>query len=355
MAGGTPGGTVVTTPPGSTAEALSDCQGAHDMSEHKTLLQFLLDLLNNKDALADFQRDPQGALHAAGLQNVCVDDIKDLMPVVLEKVDPQKCAQYEEDCDSGRDHDDAPRHHGDHHHGQRHDDGHGDHDDHKWSDHDNEIDKVVTHLNYVTNNYSFDSHDTIYNTNNITKIWADHGADVSVNNETHNVGAGGVDVEGDNNGTVATGGHNQIGNGNEQSGDGSTTSFGNGSALSHVGTGDGGAINTGTGSATGDSEHVNSQAFGSGNVTTATHGNAATTTADSHNNTDSNNSTDSHDVTKTSTDSHDNTNSNNHGSFDTDNSSHLDSSHSGNTFSATDDSQHLNVHDNSVDLTAIHH
>jgi hypothetical protein len=340
MAGGTPGGTVVTTPPGSTAEALSDRFGAH-MSEHKTLLQFLLDLLNNKDALADFQRDPQGALHAAGLQNVCVDDIKDLMPVVLEKVDPQKCAQYEDDCDHGRDHDDAPRHHGDHHH---HDGGH--HDDHGWSDHDNEIDKVVTHLNYVTNNYSFDSHDTIYNTNNITKIWADHGANVDVNNETHNVGAGGVDVEGDNNAPIATGGHNQIGNGNEQSGDGSTTSFGSGAAQSHVSASDGGAV-SGNGAASGDSEHFNAQAFGGGNVTAATHAPATSSTTDSHDHTTTTTDSNNH----TSTDSHDLTNSQN----DTDNSSHLDTSHSGNTFSATDDSQHLNVHDNSVDLTAVHH
>lgn len=334
MTGGTPDGTVVTTPPGSTAEALSDCRGAHVMSEHKTLLQFLLDLLNNKDALADFQRDPQGALHAAGLQNVCVDDIKDLMPVVLEKVDPQKCAQYEDDCDSGRDHDDAPRHHGDHHHGQHHDGGHGAHDDHTWSDHDNEIDKVVTHLNYVTNNYSFDSHDTIYNTNNITKIWADHGADVSVTNETHNVGAGGVDVEGDNNGTVATGGHNQIGDGNEQSGDGSTTSFGNGSALSHVGTGDGGAINTGTGTASANHADTTLTNFGGGTVQNGT-GNAAT---DSHDHV----STDNHAITNsqnhTSADSHNLTDSQN----DTDNSTQL------HTESTTDHSFNTET-DNSTD------
>ena len=182
------------------------------MSEHKTLLQFLLDLLHNKDALADFREDPQGALHAAGLEHVCVQDIQDLLPVVLEKEDPEKCAKY----------DDAPKHHGHDDHGHRGDHDPGQHDDHKWHDHDSELDKVITHLNYVTNNYSFDSHDTVFNTNNITKVWADHST-VDVNNETHNVAAGGVDVEGDNNGTVATGGHNQIGDGNEQSGDGSTT------------------------------------------------------------------------------------------------------------------------------------
>ncbi len=304
------------------------------MSEHKTLLQFLLDLLHDKSALADFREDPQGALHAAGLQNVCADDIRDLLPVVLEKVDPQKAAQYEDDCDHGRDHDDAPKHHDPHHHDGGH---HGSHD----PGHDSEIDKVITHLNYVTNNYSFDSHDTIYNTNNVTKIWADHGAKVDVTNDTHNVGAGGVSVEGDNNAPVATGGHNQIGNGNEQSGDGSTTSFGSGAAQSHVSASDGAAV-SGNGAAAGDSEHLNAQAFGGGNVTAASHAPATSATTDSHD----------HTTTTTDTNSHNDSSQHDVGNTDTDSSTHLD--HSGNTFSATDDSTHLNVHDNPVDLHPVH-
>ncbi len=152
----------------------------------------------------------------------------------------------------------------------------------------------------MTNNYSFDSHDTVFNTNNITKVWADHST-VDVNNETHNVAAGGVDVEGANNGTVATGGHNQIGDGNEQSGDGSTTAFGSGSALSHVATGDGGAINTGTGSASGNAEHANFQNFGDGNLTAATHAPATASNVDSHDHV----STDSHNDSSLHTDSHD--------------------------------------------------
>jgi hypothetical protein len=312
------------------------------MSEHKTLLQFLLDLLHDRQALADFREDPQGALQDAGLHNVCVDDIKDLLPVVLEKVDPEKCAKYEDDCDKGDCHDDAPKHH-EHHGGHHH--GDSDHDDHRWQhDHDNEIDKVVTHLNYVTNNYAFDSHDTIYNTNNVTKIWADHGAKVDVTNDTHNVGAGGISVEGDNSAPIATGGHNQIGTGNEMSGDGSTSAFGTGSALSHVGTGDGGAINTGTGSASGNAEHANFQNFGDGNLTAATHAPATASNVDSHEDNSvshSNNSTD-----------------NSHGSHNTDNSTDLSAHDSNNTedsnnlhtFSADDNST-----DNSTNIDHIDH
>jgi hypothetical protein len=317
------------------------------MSEHKTLLQFLLDLLHNQDALADFKADPQGALHDAGLEHVCVQDIQDLLPVVLEKEDPEKCAKYEDDCDKGDCHDDDSKHHDGHHDGHHH--GNPDHDDHKWQhDHDNEIDRVVTHLNYVTNNYAFDSHDTVYNTNNITKIWADHGAKVDVTNDTHNVGAGGVSIEGDNNAPVATGGHNQIGHDNQQSGDGSTTSFGNGSALSHVGTGDGGAIAV-NGNATGESEHNTSQAFGAGStVTSATHGPATTNNTDTNNHTDSHNTLDSNNHT----DSHNLVNSQN----ESDSSTHLhtEDSHDTATLSSDNHSTDVDANHSTVDAGGEH-
>jgi hypothetical protein len=310
------------------------------MSEHKTLLQFLLDLLHDKQAQADFQDHPQQALHEAGLDHVCVQDIQDLLPVVLEKADPEQCAKYEDDCDKGDCHVDTPKHHGHHHDGHHWDHDSGWDDDHQRDGHhhDSEIDKVITHLNYVTNNYSFDSHDTIYNTNNITKVWADHGAKVDVTNDTHNVGAGGVSIEGDNNAPVATGGHNQIGHDNQQSGDGSTTAFGAGSALSHVGTGDGGAINTGAGSASGNAEHANFQNFGDGNLTASTHAPATASNVDSHDDNSvshSNNSTD-----------------NSHGSHNTDNSVNTDAStndsNNPHTESTTDHSFNTET-DNSAD------
>ena len=298
------------------------------MSEHKTLLQFLLDLLHNQDALADFRQDPQGALHAAGLEHVCVQDIQDLLPVVLEKADPEQCAKYEDDCDNNDCHDEAPRHHEGHRDHHWNNDQGCDDDHHKpHHEHDNEIDKVVTHLNYVTNNYSFDSHDTVFNTNNITKVWADHGSNVDINNETHNVGAGGVDVEGDNNGSLATGGHNVLGNGNELSGDGSTTAFGSGNAtsLDHVGTGQGGVISTGSGTVN------SSNAFGHGNQVAGANGvNTDASTHDSNND----NSHGSHN-SAVDTSSHVD---NSHQDNSSDSSTHLDSSDSGNSFSHDDNS-----------------
>lgn len=320
------------------------------MSEHKTLLQFLLDLLHDKQAQADFKEDPQGALHDAGLDHVCVQDIQHLLPVVLEKVDPEKCAKYEDDCDNGHCHDDQAKHHD--HDGHR-DHGHDHHDDdHKWHDHDNEIDKVVTHLNYVVNNYSYDSHDTIYNTNNVTKIWADHGANVDVTNETHNVGAGGVDVEGNNSGPITTGHGNVVGDGNQIADHGANAAFGAGStALSNVGANDGGAINTGAGgSASGSHTDAHLNAFGGGTVQNGT-GNVAT---DSHNHV----STDSHNITDsqnhTSTDSHADNSTNTDLSTHDSNNTTTEDSNNPHTFSAQDNSTNIEAHHSLVDAGADH-
>jgi hypothetical protein len=341
MAGRARDGTVLTTPPEAAPPRRHghDTLGAHDMSEHKTLLQFLLDLLHDKGALADFREDPQGALHAAGLANCSVDDIKDLLPVVLEKVDPEKCAKYEDDCDKGACHDDAPKHHGDHHHGGHHHwNDPGCDDDHRDPHHhDNEIDKVVTHLNYVTNNYSFDSHDTVFNTTNVTKIWADHGAKVDVTNDTHNANDGGVNVGHDSNAPIATGGHNVVGDGNQVAGDGANAAFGAGStALSHVGTGDGGAISTGLGSASGNHADTTLTNFGGGTVQNG----AANSATDSHDHV----STDNHAITDsqnhTSTDSHAQDNSDH--SINTDTSSHYDDSY--NQLSHDDNSVDNSIH-----------
>ncbi|GLZ51410.1 IniB N-terminal domain-containing protein [Actinomycetospora sp. NBRC 106378] len=285
------------------------------MSEHKTLLEFLMDLLNNHDALADFRDDPHAALQAAGLGNVCVDDIKELLPVVLEKVDAEKCAQYEDDCDDDKCWDAEPKHHDDHEHHHKHIDCD---DEGRPAPHCSEIDKVVTHLNYVTNNYSYDSHDTIYNTTNVTKIWAGDGSDVHVNNETNNIGSHGVQVQGDSNAPIVSGDHSFVGDGNQVSGDGSTTAFGAGNAtsLDHVGTGQGGVISTGSGTVN------NSNAFGHGNQVAGANG--VNTDASNHDSGNTSLHTDSHNTDNSG--SHNITDSQNHDSHDTDSSDSNNSS-----------------------------
>jgi hypothetical protein len=296
------------------------------MAEHKTLLEFLMDLLNNHDALAEFRDDPHAALQAAGLGNVCVDDIKELLPVVLEKVDAEKCAQYEDDCDDDKCWDAEPKHHDDHEHHHKHIDCD---DEGRPAPHCTEIDKVVTHLNYVTNNYSYDSHDTFVTNNNITKIWAGDNADINVDNHNTTAGAGGVAVGGDNNAPIVTGDHSFVGDGNQVSGDGSTTAFGAGNAtsLDHVGTGQGGVISTGSGTVN------NSNAFGEGNQVAGANG--VNTDASTN---DSGNTDNSHQ----------------------DNSSHVDTSHSGNTDNSHQDNHNeantdSSIHDNDLKLASDNH
>ncbi|MBE7162919.1 MAG: IniB N-terminal domain-containing protein [Williamsia herbipolensis] len=271
------------------------------MAEHKTLLEFLMDLLNNHDALAEFRDDPHAALQAAGLGNVCVDDIKELLPVVLEKVDAEKCAQYEDDCDDDKCWDAEPKHHDDHEHHCKPIDCD---DEGRPAPHCSEIDKVVTHLNYVTNNYSYDSHDTFVTNNNITKIWAGDDADINVENHNTTAGAHGVAVGGDNNAPIVSGDHSFVGDGNQVSGDGSTTAFGAGNAtsLDHVGTGQGGVISTGSGTVN------NSNAFGDGNQVAGPNSTLSDSHDDNSVNTDASN--------------HDSNNDNSHGSHNTDSSNH---------------------------------
>jgi hypothetical protein len=51
-----------------------------------SLLDFILDLLRDPQAAANFEADPQGALSDAGLDDVCVADVDNLVPVLAESV-----------------------------------------------------------------------------------------------------------------------------------------------------------------------------------------------------------------------------------------------------------------------------
>ena len=257
----------------------------------KTLLEFLLDLLNDKEALADFRDDPHASLQAAGLGDVCVDDIKELLPVVLEKVDAEKCAQYEDDCDDDKCWDSEPKHDDDHEHHYKPVDCD---DEGRPAPHTSPTDQVVAHLNYVTNNYSYDSHDTYVENNNITKIWAGDDAEIDVTNNNVTAGSDGVAVGGDNNGEIVDGDGNVVGDDNQVSGQGSTTAFGSGSAVDgDVDAGDHGGIVFGPGAvSTVDASTDNSDQDNS--VDNSVNDSGNTTTEDSFNqdNSDQDNSTD---------------------------------------------------------------
>ncbi|MFC5061183.1 IniB N-terminal domain-containing protein [Actinomycetospora atypica] len=297
-----------------------------DITESKTLLEFLLDLLNDKDALADFRDNPHEALEHAGLGDCTVEDIKELLPVVLEKVDAEKCAQYEDDCDDDHCYDSEPKHEDDDHHCKPVDCD----DEGRPAAHCSPTDQVVAHLNYVTNNYNFvdNSHHTYNETNNITKIWAGDDAEIHVDNTTTNVGEGGTYVGGDNNAPITHGDGNVVGDDNQVSGQGSTTAFGSGSAVDgDVDAGDHGAIVFGNGAAsTIDASTDNSHQDNS--------------VDNSHQDNSTDNSVDS---------STDNSHQDNHVDTDTSHSGNTNIEDSGNTDASTT----VDVHHNDVDLALL--
>ncbi|MET0932566.1 MAG: IniB N-terminal domain-containing protein, partial [Mycetocola sp.] len=126
------------------------------------LLEFLLSLLRDPAAAAEFRADPEAALESAGLSNVTSEDVDACMPVVLDYApvigDREYNAGGNQTSGSTPDggwHDDdvdADHDHGEHHHD---DDDHG---------------HAVQQLMHVVNNYSYN--DTITDLSVNQNIWA---------------------------------------------------------------------------------------------------------------------------------------------------------------------------------------
>ncbi|WP_414638207.1 IniB N-terminal domain-containing protein, partial [Actinomycetospora sp.] len=57
---------------------------AMPVTEAKTILAFLLDLLRDPNAQAAFAADPHGTLTAAGLDGMCFADVRDALPLVMD-------------------------------------------------------------------------------------------------------------------------------------------------------------------------------------------------------------------------------------------------------------------------------
>ena len=285
------------------------------VTEARTILQFLLDLLRDPSAQAAFAADPQGTLAAAGLDSMCFADVRDALPLVMDHAPASVAARYDDDLRAvtastaavvvDPDHDwDRPA--------WSHHDDHG----HHWTPgpvpphHAPEIEKVVSHLNWVTNNYSFDSHDANFTTALDQHIIA--GGDVTTTVDTHPQvasGDGAVAVGGDLTAPVATGAGAVAGQGNLVNHAG-TAAFGAGDATSvggSVGASHGGAVSL-TAPATGNEQDSAATSFGAGDATsgtgdatvTPTHNPVTTVSATDTSQHDSNNTDNStHDATST--------------------------------------------------------
>ncbi|WP_214371313.1 IniB N-terminal domain-containing protein [Pseudonocardia sp. H11422] len=189
------------------------------MAEQFSLLEFILHLINDEDARAEFNEDPYGELADHGLENLSAEDVYD----ALVLIEDNQTASFERDYNTGGNHNQVhlpppPAHH----------DHHGDGaESHKAG---------VEYLNkYITNNY-VDDRDTIVD-NSVNQQIDTGGGDFRQDIDVDSVvasGDGAVAAGGDiEDSTITTGDGNVVGDGNNVvNGDDNTTAFGNGNATS---------------------------------------------------------------------------------------------------------------------------
>ncbi len=258
------------------------------------LIDLILKLLNDPQALAEFQQNPDAVLAACGAADVSPADVHD----ALVLADDQE-GDFSREHHSGSHNPPPPPHP---HPGE--------------SDHD----AAVRYINeYVTNNYVDDRDTTVDNSVNQQIDTGGGDFDQTIHNtNTTASGDGAVAAGGNIDGsTVTTGNDNQVGDGNIKgdgnvqghdndvvSGDHNTTAFGTGAAnsanIDHASVSGGGALSVG-GEASGHQANTDSHDVDQTTDTTKvdidhsfnTH---EESTADSHNSSDSHTSTDSHNV-----------------------------------------------------------
>jgi hypothetical protein len=264
----------------------------------QSLLDFILSLLRDPEFQQEFHDDPGGTLERHGFQNLCGQDVADVMPLVIDNSRVSLDRSYE----VGNNHvmvvppPPSP-------HPMPGEPG---------------LHAVVKQFDYITNMYTYnDSHNTVLDNSVNQNIWA-HGDVFQLFDNDPVIASG--------DGAVAAGDDVEKVN----TGDNNANSFGSGDAyhVDDLEADDGGAVSVG-GNATGSNDNNSTDAdirnFGSGEVNVAgTNGNATQNDTDSHANShndvdtdvNSNNDINSHNDVDTDV------NSNNH--VDTDINSHND-------------------------------
>ncbi|WP_028920802.1 IniB N-terminal domain-containing protein [Pseudonocardia acaciae] len=260
-----------------------------------SLLDWILDLLKDPEARADFANNPEDYARDHGFDNLSAADVHDALSLIADN-------DYSSHHDHGVHY--PPPHHYDHS-----DDG-------------------ATYLkSYVTNNYTtVEDHSTNID-NSVHQNIDTHGGDfnqVIDNDPVVASGDGAVAAGGDiRDSNITTGDHNVVGDGNEVvSGHGNTTAFGSGDATNasfdHTNVSDGGAVSLG-GNAYGHSEDndtttsVHNSGSGDTSVNAAgDHGYADQTADQSHNDDSSYSNYEDH----SRSDSHDDVGSHNSSSYD---------------------------------------
>jgi hypothetical protein len=264
------------------------------MAAANNLIDLILRLLNDPEALAEFKANPDAVLASCGATDVSPADVHDALVLT----------------DDEHHHTSPPPPPPHPHHGET------------------EHAAAIRYINsYVTNNY-VDDRDTNVN-NSVNQQIDTGGGDLDQNIHTSSVtasGDGAVAAGGDIDGSqVTTGDNNQVGDhnikgdGNVQgddnqvaSGDHNTTAFGTGAAnsadIDHASVSDGGALSVGA-AATGTQNTADSHTVANTSDTTNTDidhsfNTHADDTLASHNTADTSTSTDSHDTTHNDAFSH---------------------------------------------------
>jgi hypothetical protein len=240
------------------------------MSSVTSLLDFILNLLKDPQAQAEFKANPQAVLADNGLTGVCAADIHDTLPLVTDNRAVEQTSSHTSAPSA------AP----------------GESDTHA----------AVRYLSYITNTYTYtDDHNVAIDDSVHQNIWA--AGDVTQTFDDSNVvssGNGSVAAGGDISGsTVTTGQGDAVGSG-AAAGTGNVTGSGNalgdGSAAgtgNAVANGDGSTIGNGNAVANGDHSvqgDGNVQGSVSGNSQVGTTGGEAGSDSSDHSVTDSDNS-----------------------------------------------------------------
>ncbi len=117
-----------------------------------SLIEFLIDLLRDDAAQAEFARDPQAMLAKHGLENVTAQDVCDARPILADVAGVRPHRQQHDNDGGGSHHHQQQHHHHHHHQKPQHDD-------------------PVREIHHVVNNHSVDrevivKHNTTQNTYN---------------------------------------------------------------------------------------------------------------------------------------------------------------------------------------------
>jgi hypothetical protein len=155
-----------------------------------SLLDFILDLLSDPEAAADFQDDPEAALEDAGLGDLCAADVDAILPMLADYAPVSRGGSShngDDDEDDDKTYGHRPSHgHNDDDDDEDDDNGHGYKPDHGDKDDDDDHDGylAIEHIKHIQNHYTYSPTTTIDASHSVWgdsyKIWAEDDAVVAV-------------------------------------------------------------------------------------------------------------------------------------------------------------------------------